>query len=717
LGQNEFAPLREPEMSPDKQPDETVDQQDKTVLSRKTTGLAAGIRVSDDVLAAGTIINDRYQVISLLGVGGMGAVYLVENILLKQKLALKTLSNQSYTDVAIRRFQKEAQAAAKLAHPNLVKAHEFGVLESGEPYFTMDFVEGPSLSEYVKEIGTISIDEALSIFIPICFGLGYAHQQNVIHRDIKPSNIMLARTSEPNIKYVPKVVEFGIAKLTDNEEGKSVMLTKTGEVFGTPLYMSPEQCLGTAVDSRSDIYSLGCVLYEVLTGAPPFTGESALNLMMKHQSEIPPSLKEASMGREFPELLERIVSTAIAKGPNERYQNCYDFAQDLAILKKAAETPELSRTLTDRVSQLASKDPERTTFSIKTFSLMALAAILFFVAGGLIALHFIPKNEVEEKASVLTDVTLSSLTEAGSDHYFRRFITGAKPMRVFEFPKFPIGKFGYLTAGAKKFVDCPAKGVVQIPLAAMTKLEIDDDLLFNKPQSLYLFQDTDINMLHIHAKQNVKDLMVNKHIAYDSAMSIAAHWKYLGNIKLDHAYITDIGLNSLASLEYLRAVNINNAAVSVEAIGRLKNFDTLHELGVGGIAGANRLVDRISRNQDLRGLNLNGTKLNDSDIEKLSNLKKLRILEIRRNPAISDASASFLANMQSLVVLDIVNTAIKPASGQQLARIKTLQVLNVSNELWTERDCSRIRNLLPKQCLLNLWHRRGDKYDVLKHWQ
>ncbi len=132
----------------------------------------------------------------------------------------------------------------------------------------MDLIQGENLSEYSKRIGTLSIDEILQIFIPVCFALGYAHSEGIVHRDIKPGNIMLDKSGGGSEPYVPKVVDFGIAKLTDDEGGNSVNLTRTGEVFGTPLYMSPEQCLGTKIDHRTDIYSIGCVMYEVLTGAP-----------------------------------------------------------------------------------------------------------------------------------------------------------------------------------------------------------------------------------------------------------------------------------------------------------------------------------------------------------------------------------------------------------------------------------------------------------------
>ncbi|HNB25194.1 MAG TPA: serine/threonine-protein kinase, partial [Candidatus Melainabacteria bacterium] len=146
---------------------------------------------NNELVEVGQVISDRYKVVSVIGHGGMGAVYKVEQIFLRRMFALKTLHGQAFTEVAMRRFHKEAQAASKLNHPNLVKAHDFGVLENHQPFFVMDLVEGQNLSQYARKVGTLSIDEVLNIFIPVCFGLNYAHEQGVIHRDIKPGNIML----------------------------------------------------------------------------------------------------------------------------------------------------------------------------------------------------------------------------------------------------------------------------------------------------------------------------------------------------------------------------------------------------------------------------------------------------------------------------------------------------------------------------------------------
>jgi serine/threonine protein kinase len=275
-------------------------------------------------LKPGEVI-ERYKIIRLVGRGAIGSVYEVEQIYMHRRFALKTLNPIAHSDVALRRFQQEAKAAGRLEHPNLVRAVDFGMIDETQPFLIMDFLEGQTLSEYLKLHARISVEEALNIFIPVAFALGYAHSEGVIHRDIKPSNIVL--TVQDN-KMVPKVVDFGIAKVDQTEA-----LTRTGEVFGTPLYMSPEQCSGIKVDHRTDIYALGCVLFEALTGTPPLRGTSALETMMQHSTVAPPSLKEASLGLDFPSDLQTVISKMMAKDPDQRYQDILFAADDLAAIQ------------------------------------------------------------------------------------------------------------------------------------------------------------------------------------------------------------------------------------------------------------------------------------------------------------------------------------------------------------------------------------------------
>ncbi len=356
-----------------------------------------------DGFVSGQVVGGKYKVVSLLGSGGIGHVYKVEQIFLHQFFALKTLNSQKASDQMIRRFQNEARTASSLNHPNLVKVNDFGLLEGEQPYLVMDFVDGITLSEHLKENGVMNLEQVVACFAQVCLGLSYAHDQGIVHRDIKPSNIMISRTIPFGEEGFVKVVDFGIAKLAYAEDGNFQALTATGEIFGSPLYMSPEQCAGTAVDHRADIYSLGCVLFEVLTGTTPFVGPNALTTMMMHQSERIPSLKEVSLGKEFPAELEVLVRKMIAKAPADRYQNLGVVANDLAQIYKGAPVLGISAAQKKRESTAAPITISRRKFQILLITsalVPALAAgFLGFYLGGTVCQKEKSSNSEKSDAS------------------------------------------------------------------------------------------------------------------------------------------------------------------------------------------------------------------------------------------------------------------------------------------------------------------------------
>ncbi|HEY9715177.1 MAG TPA: serine/threonine-protein kinase, partial [Chroococcales cyanobacterium] len=337
------------------------------------TGSAGDITPMGREFQSGEIVADRYKVLSVIGRGGFGSVYKVYQLLLKKEFALKTLNPSNMSQTTILRLSKEAQAAGRLAHPNLVRAVDFGMLDGVQPYMVMEYVEGPTLAQYLKQAGRLELKEALEIFIPLVDALGYAHKEGVIHRDLKPSNIILSHADLVGSKLVPKIVDFGIAKIQFGEDAH-VTLTGTGDIFGTPLYMSPEQCAGTGVDSRSDVYAMGCLLFETLTGAPPFRGVTPLETMMQHGVLPVPSLKEASLGLEFPPALEKVLAKLLAKDPNLRYQTCEQVTADLTALQRGEF---------DKISSLPSSSAGASFGAKKTnaFLYPAVALLLGIVIG------------------------------------------------------------------------------------------------------------------------------------------------------------------------------------------------------------------------------------------------------------------------------------------------------------------------------------------------
>ena len=284
----------------------------------------------------GKIIGDKYEILEVIGGGGMGMIYKARHTLMKRIVAIKMMHPQYVSSAGnLQRFQLEAQAASALSHPNILTVYDFGLTPEGAPYLVMDFLEGTNLAEVLDQQGFLAPSRALHIFSQAAAGLAHAHSKGVIHRDLKPGNLMLV-TVENDTDFV-KIVDFGIAKLT-MPDGEAANLTRTGEVFGSPLYMSPEQCRGMTMDSRSDIYSLGCVMYRALSGSSPFVGQDPMQCMYKHVNEMPPAIFDINPDSEVPAAVEEVVLRCLAKEPEKRFQTMLELKEALDQAVNAPNT-------------------------------------------------------------------------------------------------------------------------------------------------------------------------------------------------------------------------------------------------------------------------------------------------------------------------------------------------------------------------------------------
>ena len=269
----------------------------------------------------GTVMDGRYRIEQRIGEGGMGLVYRATHVVLKKPFALKVIRGDRATDDnVVQRFVREARAASGIGHPNIVNINDFGTTEDGSLYLAMEYLDGVTLAQ-AMQAGPIPYARALEIFIQIAGALEAAHAQGIVHRDLKPENIMLMRAGKQH-EFV-KVLDFGIAKV----KNAAAKITHTGLVFGTPHYMSPEQAAGQPVDHRSDIYSLGVIMYQVLAGALPFAAESLMALMTKHMFEPAPSLRES--GHAVPSALDAIVGRCLQKKPELRHASMRELESDL----------------------------------------------------------------------------------------------------------------------------------------------------------------------------------------------------------------------------------------------------------------------------------------------------------------------------------------------------------------------------------------------------
>jgi len=274
----------------------------------------------------GSIIAERYHILKKLGEGGMGTVYLAEHVKMGRKAALKVMNPGMNSDPdAIARFNREAANASRLNHPNVCGIYDFGETPDGLIYLAMEFIEGESLTSLIEKNKFLAAPRAASIIHQAADALAVAHDYGIVHRDLKPDNIMIARGRDGS--DMVKVVDFGIAKASSSDAQK---VTKTGLVVGTPEYMSPEQLAGDKLDGRSDIYSLGLVAFNCLTGLLPFPSNSAQEAMIMRLTDQPKTLAEMKPDVAWPEELQAVMDKVLARDANERYQKSSEFGRDIA---------------------------------------------------------------------------------------------------------------------------------------------------------------------------------------------------------------------------------------------------------------------------------------------------------------------------------------------------------------------------------------------------
>ncbi len=269
----------------------------------------------------------KYEIITILGKGAMGIVYKARDPIINREVAIKTIrfdlvSEESENEEIMQRFMREAQAAGKLSHPNIITIYDVG-REENVTFIVMQMIEGQSLQKVISSGEKLSTPEVIDFMCQVASALDYAHKNGIVHRDMKPGNILLDKERKPYI------CDFGVARV------ETSTLTQSGTAVGTPSYMSPEQVMGKKVDKRSDIFSLGCILYEILTGRRPFEAESITTVIYKIINEEPAPLLEVKKG--LPLGFEHVITKALAKDPNDRYQSCAEFVADLRGVNAIAE--------------------------------------------------------------------------------------------------------------------------------------------------------------------------------------------------------------------------------------------------------------------------------------------------------------------------------------------------------------------------------------------
>ncbi len=629
----------------------------------------------------------------MLGTGGMGTVYLVQHTLLGKDFALKVLDLHKRADVAVRRFQLEARTAAQLRHPNLVEVHDFGVCDEVRPYLVMDYVDGLTLAQFLKQKGSLSVDYVVTLAIQVGFALMYAHSNGVVHRDVKPENIILLQPDDkPDDKPgegTVKVLDFGIAKLMQSEDGQIQELTRTGEVFGSPIYMSPEQCQGMAVDRRADIYSLGCVIFECLTGSPPFLAESAMATMIKRLTAAPVSLREGSIGQAFPQLLETIVQKMLAVDPAKRYQDFDSVIQDLMRLQRG-ENDVANAPVSNRKEKQADF-----ALSKREIVLVSLFALMCCLTTATVDNLFVLKIQ---RANLSADVIVQpKFKDNAVDDFLvlapklhpptSKTSVDSKGQRqvTLEFP------YNYGTIKVGNAPETNAWGKVVVPERAIISLCLNP-LAAEDPEILKRLTNLSFSNLELEGKALVSDISI---LPLEKI-------RFIQSLSLRNCAIRS--LKPIYNNETIRCLYVPELRLPNDELLKLKSFPSLTQLHFGPLADPSSVLDGLSKFKTVESLNYQGPVegdtfwkargLNSFDAELLAKMPRITCLKVLNCPQFDNACLRKLLALKKLTELEVDDCAITAAAIPTLKSLR-LKHLSLTTATWTKKDEERLHASVP----------------------
>ncbi len=666
----------------------------------KTTGVPGYDSYDAPVhLAPGKIIMDKFVVIEHLGTGGMGSVFKVQHLHLKTFYALKCLNHKQGNDAIWRRFENEARAANRLDHPNLIRVYDSGLLSDGQPYFVMDLVEGTTLGQELAARGTLSLSQALKIFIQVGFALSYAHSNGVIHRDIKPSNIMVVKNASGSLGGSVKVVDFGIAKLTGKDEYNQMTLTRTGEVFGSPLYMSPEQCMGVSVDHRSDLYSLGCVMYEALTGAPPVVGENALTTMMKHQTETPTPLRQASLGLEFPDSIQYVVAKLLEKDPEKRYQNASLLTADLVAIEqgqvfKEHEVADNNRTLVAIPGAVPAKRKDSHTMMVVIAFLMLL---LGFAIGFLVGRGVPVSTQPTTGAGTATADPRVQITALGTA------LAGLDVEKDGTLSKLDSKPFSTIfDNGRTRVFDFPADKIIAMrcsegwnPWPTPQRALMGHIAMNNFEPMLLSFEMEVAGAPIVFAKfrsdevRGVKMSSITRNIT--EILNYLSAYKNLDSLWFEDTSFNKNNISQLNALKALTFLDLNRSDLTGHDIAKVDRLCQLQHLDCGSIPQLSDALTKLKHTSNLTSLALNSCKLTNEDVKSIGQIPNLAYLDLTNNTAVDDESLQHLSNLTKLVYFDLQNCPITAKSIATFKKMPKLSILKLQKDGFTPEQASTLK--------------------------
>jgi serine/threonine protein kinase/uncharacterized C2H2 Zn-finger protein len=630
-----------------------------------------------------SLFADKYQILDEIGSGGMGTVYRVKQVLLDKILALKVIPSHFLNEQLTARFQREAKTMVALDHPNLARIIDFGIWLN-QPFMVMEYVDGVPLSKLISE-RVVAPAQAVDLFSQILLGLQHAHDRGVLHRDIKPSNIIVRRDNEQS---KATLLDFGIAKKLEGDD--SVMttkgLTRTGEMIGSPLYMSPEQARGEKLSEQSDLYSLGCSLFESLTGTPPFVGKTAVETLFLHLDQIAPSLKEAALGRDFSPALEKFMRKALTKNPEDRFASADEMRMALSL---CLQQPEQATT---------DPEPSKKKFPIKSALIPGFLLLVFSIAATSIALLNPSTSEKQQKVvasgTIINNLPMQVPEEfMDADESIAEIPTDADRVNQ--------GTELILTFRERRIANEVQSLIVNdkhLKKLVLVQCKFDKDLLGKLPPSLEFLElstaelvSADFHMLSRNT--NIKTLLLRDNVVSGKDLRALSPLKNLESLDLSNTHIDGEGLRELHAFKKLKHLTLTgNDSIDDHAMQILVSMPQLVWLDISNTKVTAKGIEALSRLPNLTKLNAKALQLENKHMSALKNFKQLRTVRLNNNLITAEA-IGIMPALETIHELDLTDNKLNDDVVPFILRFKNLTTLHISRTLISRNGFLKLAKL------------------------
>lgn len=636
---------------------------------------------------------DRYEVYSCLGDGGMGVVYKAHDKILHKDVAIKLLKSTGDQQNVVR-FQKEAKLLGQLSHERILSALDFGTLDDGSPYLVLDYLNGETLADYIQKKQHLSVAETLTLLVQIIEAMIYAHNKNILHRDLKPSNIMLIAKDEVGSHSV-KIMDFGIAKLLRVEQEQSHQkLTTTGAGLGSPLYMSPEQAHGENIDKRSDIYSLGCIAFEMLTGNPPFSAKSALEVIQMKNTLTAPTVGDALPQSNCPEQLQTIVAKCLARQATNRYAS-FDEIQD-ELVRIIDERDQLTLFEPESPSEQKVATTSENTKIIFGVATLLTVAVVWAVGYAFIQPAPVPVIVTEHKGVLgigsLPDETTISKVKVRQGN---GLTLSDKTLTSEWLNKNSIGwpkTTRHIQIKRCKFESSLPNALAKFPISGISILdsELNDRGLENISQLKNLRElSLEMSLPGITAKTfNALAVLPMNRISIrqpkltDKDLTAIARNIELTSLCVIGSGMTTDGLKELKSLSHLELLVIGEESFDPAFLDTIATFSSLHAVSVRGIRQGtiHGHLDKMAKLPSLKLLGFVKSSLNGEDLQSLPSFRQLETLSLDE-VALDSSAMKIVLDQPTIKCIEIIGAS--QLSREQIIALAKKKGLNKFSLLGT----------------------------------